>query len=125
MAQAIWGIAKSLTPDKPRAAIVLIAVAVVVFVSESLGQIAAITGGAILGLWLCRSNGAAVADHLSFPVSRRGGAISLAIFAALFVIPPLLASTTGHQAVALFDAFYHSGALVFGGGHVVLPLLQA
>jgi len=125
VAQAIWGMAKSLTPDKPRAAIALIAVAVVVFVAGSLGQIAAIAGGAILGLWLCRGNGAAVTGHLSFPVSRRGGTIALIAFAALFVIPPLLASTTGHQAVALFDAFYRSGALVFGGGHVVLPLLQA
>ncbi|MGN6306195.1 MAG: chromate efflux transporter [Mesorhizobium sp.] len=125
VAQAIWGMAKSLTPDKPRAAIALIAVAIVVFVAGSLGQIAAIAGGAILGLWLCRGNGAAITGQLSFPISRRGGTISLTIFAALFVIPPLLASMTGHQAVALFDAFYRSGALVFGGGHVVLPLLQA
>lgn len=125
VAQAIWGMAKSLTPDKPRAAIALVAIGIAVFASGSLGQIAAIAGGAILGLWLCRGNGAPVTGHLSFPASRRGGAISLAIFAALFVIPPLLATMTGHQAVALFDAFYRSGALVFGGGHVVLPLLQA
>lgn len=117
--------AKSLTPDKPRAAIALVAIGIAVFASGSLGQIAAIAGGAILGLWFCRGNGAAVTGQLSFPVSRRGGAISLAIFAALFVIPPFLASASGHQAIALFDAFYRSGALVFGGGHVVLPLLQA
>lgn len=125
VAQAIWGMAKSLTPDKPRAAIALVAIGIAVFASGSLGQIAAIAGGAILGLWFCRGNGAAVTGQLSFPVSRRGGAISLAIFAALFVIPPFLASASGHQAIALFDAFYRSGALVFGGGHVVLPLLQA
>ena len=125
VAQAIWGMAKSLTPDKPRAAIALIAVATVVFIAGSLGQIAAIAGGAILGLWLCRGNGATVTGHLSFPVSRRSGTIALVAFATLFVIPPILVSTTGHQAVALFDAFYRSGALVFGGGHVVLPLLQA
>ena len=125
VAQAIWGMAKSLTPDKPRAAIALIAVATVVFIAGSLGQIAAIAGGAILGLWLCRGNGATVTGHLSFPVSRRSGTIALVAFATLFVTPPILVSTTGHQAVALFDAFYRSGALVFGGGHVVLPLLQA
>ncbi|HWD14272.1 chromate efflux transporter [Pseudochrobactrum sp. sp1633] len=125
VAQAVWGMAKSLTPDKPRAAIALMAVGVVVFATGASGQIAAIGGGAIIGLWLCRSNGAPVTGHLNFPVSRRGGMIALFIFAALFVILPVLAATTGAQSVAVFDAFYRAGALVFGGGHVVLPLLQA
>ena len=125
VAQAVWGMAKSLTPDKPRAGIALMAVGVVVFVTGASGQIAAIGGGAIIGLWLCRSNGASVTGHLNFPVSRRSGMIALFIFAALFVILPVLTATTGAQSVALFDAFYRAGALVFGGGHVVLPLLQA
>lgn len=125
VAQAVLGMAKSLTPDKPRAAIALMAVGVVVFVAGASGQIAAIGGGAIIGLWLCRSNGAPVTGHLNFPVSRRSGMIALFIFAALFVILPVFAATTGAQSVALFDAFYRAGALVFGGGHVVLPLLQA
>ena len=125
VAQAVWGMAKSLTPDKPRATIALMAVGVVVFVAGASGQIAAIGGGAIIGLWLCRSNGAPVTGHLNFPVSRRSGMIALFIFAALFVILPVFAATTGAQSVALFDAFYRAGALVFGGGHVVLPLLQA
>lgn len=125
VAQAVWGMAKSLTPDKPRAAIALMAVGVVVFATGASGQIAAIGGGAIIGLWLCRSNGAPVTGHLNFPVSHRGGMIALFIFAALFVILPVLAATTGAQSVAVFDAFYRAGALVFGGGHVVLPLLQA
>jgi chromate transporter len=60
---------------------------------------------------------------LRFPVSRRGGAAALVLFAALFVIPLIVGG--GNQAVALFGAFYRSGSLVFGGGHVVLPLLQA
>jgi chromate transporter len=125
VAQAVWGMAKSLAPDKPRAAIALIAVAIAVCASGSLGQIAAIAGGSVLGLWLCRDDSTPTTGHLSVPVSRRSGAIALVIFLGLFVIPPLLASTTGYQTVALFDAFYRSGALVFGGGHVVLPLLQA
>lgn len=125
VAQAIWGMAKNLTPDKTRAGIALAAVAILVFSSGSFGQIGAIALGAIAGLWLCRSDTPAVSDHLSFPVSRRHGVIALALFAVLLVIPPLLASATGQQAIALFDAFYRSGALVFGGGHVVLPLLQA
>jgi chromate transporter len=122
VAQAIWGMARSLTPDRPRAAIALAAVIVVVLSTSSLGQIAAIALGAVAGLWLCRSDGAPVSGHLNFPVSRRSGIVALVLFAALFLIPPLFA---GHQGVALFNAFYRSGALVFGGGHVVLPLLQA
>jgi chromate transporter len=125
VAQAIWGMAQSLTPDRARAAIALAAVAVVVFVGGSFGQIAAIALGAAAGLALCRAEGPALAGHLSFPVSRRGGALLLAAFAVLFLVTPVLARATGWQGLQLFDAFYRSGALVFGGGHVVLPLLQA
>ncbi|MBA8822413.1 chromate transporter [Ochrobactrum sp. P6BS-III] len=125
VAQAIWGMAKSLTPDRERAGIALAGIAIVVFIGGSLGQIGAIATGAIAGLWLCRGELSKPTGHLRFPVSRRHAAVALSLFLALFVIPPLLVMTTGHQAVALFDAFYRSGALVFGGGHVVLPLLQA
>ncbi|MGA8172819.1 MAG: chromate transporter, partial [Methylocystis sp.] len=89
------------------------------------GQIAAIVLGASLGALACREDAAPVSGRLRFPVSRRGGAAALALFAALLLASPLLARETGDWAVALFDACYRSGALVFGGGHVVLPLLQA
>lgn len=125
VAQAIWGMATSLTPDRQRAAIALAAVAIVVFIGGSFGQIGAIAFGAIAGFWLCRGATPAIVGDLSFPMSRRRGAAVLALFAACFVIPPFVAAATGHQGLALFDAFYRSGALVFGGGHVVLPLLQA
>lgn len=125
VAQAIWGMAKSLTPDRERAGIALAAIAIVVFIGGSFGQIGAIVLGAAAGLWLCRGNVPALPGHLSLPVSRRSGAIALTLFGAFFLIPPLVVGATGHQAVALFDAFYRSGALVFGGGHVVLPLLQS
>ncbi|ULR45479.1 chromate efflux transporter [Rhizobium sp. K102] len=124
VAQAIWGMAKSLTPDRERAGIALAAVAIVVFVGGSLGQIGAIALGAAAGLVLCRADAPALAGRLGFPVSPRAGAIALILFAAFFLVPPFLANATGHQGIALFDAFYRSGALVFGGGHVVLPLLQ-
>jgi chromate transporter len=125
VAQAIWGMAKNLTPDRERAGIALAGIAIVVFIGGSFGQIGAIALGAVAGLWFCRGELSKPTGHLRFPVSHRGGAIALILFVALFVIPPLLVMTTGHQAVAVFDAFYRSGALVFGGGHVVLPLLQA
>ena len=66
-----------------------------------------------------------VSGHLNFPVTRSSGIIALILFVALLLIPPVVVSATGSQGLALFDAFYRSGALVFGGGHVVLPLLQA
>jgi len=123
--QAIWGMARSLTPDRERAGIALAAIAVVVFIGGSFGQIAAIVLGAAAGLYLCRSGTAPTVGHLSFPVTRRAGIAALALFAALLVIPPIIVASTADQTLALFDAFYRSGALVFGGGHVVLPLLQA
>ncbi|KRR08894.1 chromate transporter [Bradyrhizobium jicamae] len=125
VAQAIWGMARSLTPDRERAAIALAAVAIVVFIGGSFGQIGAIAVGAVAGLWLCRGDGPAPIGHLGFSVSPGVGLAALVLFAMLFLATPLVAAKTGSQSLALFDAFYRSGALVFGGGHVVLPLLQA
>jgi len=125
VAQAIWGMSRTLTPDRRRAAIALSAVAIVTFVGGSLGQVAAIAAGAISGLWLCRGDIGSQSARLRFPVSRRAGIASLLTFALLLSALPLAADLTHAQSVALFDAFYRSGALVFGGGHVVLPLLQA
>jgi chromate transporter len=125
VAQAVWGMTRTLTPDRARAMIALAAIAVVVIVAGSFGQIAAIALGAVAGLRLCRGEAAATSGRLRFPVSRRGGVASLVLFAALFLIPLVVSGVGGHQAIALFEAFYRSGALVFGGGHVVLPLLQA
>ncbi len=124
VAQAVWGMAQSLTPDRPRAAIALCALFLVVLVSNSVAQIAAIALGAVGGLFLCRGDGKTAQGVLRFPVSRRGGAISLALFIGFLVVPPVIAAATGDPAVGFFDAFFRSGALVFGGGHVVLPLLQ-
>ncbi|WP_213288488.1 chromate efflux transporter [Bradyrhizobium sp. sGM-13] len=125
VAQAIWGMANSLTPDRERAAIALAAVAIVVLIGGSFGQIGAIALGALAGLWLCRADGATATGQLGFSVSPRHGMAALVLFAILFLITPLVTAKTGSQGLALFDAFYRSGALVFGGGHVVLPLLQA
>ncbi len=125
VAQAVWGMAKSLTPDKRRAAIALSAVFAVTF-GGVFGQLAAIVIGACLGLALCRGDAAAgtgVATH--FHVSRAAGAICLVAFFVLLFMLPLLASAANLHGIGLFDSFYRSGSLVFGGGHVVLPLLEA
>ncbi|MHB2205728.1 chromate efflux transporter [Methylobacterium sp. CM6257] len=125
VAQAVWGMARSLAPDRPRAGIAVAALFLTVFVAGSVGQLGSIVLGALAGLVLCRTPPQEQDGQLVFPVSRRAGAAALVAFALLLIIPRLLAAGLQSQALALFDAFYRSGALVFGGGHVVLPLLQA
>jgi len=124
VAQAVWGMARTLCPDRARASIATAAALVVLFSTSSVTQIAAIAGGGIAGLWLCRGGAQAAAGDVEMPVSRNAGLVALAGFVLLLAGLPILRSLTGLANVALFDAFYRSGALVFGGGHVVLPLLR-
>ncbi|MBU6449307.1 MAG: chromate efflux transporter [Rhodospirillales bacterium] len=124
VAQAVWGMARSLCPDKPRAAIAVAAALVILFSATPLAQIVVIALGGLAGLWLLRAAPAAVFSRIVFPVSRRVGALALLAFFLLLFGLPVLCATTGGSALALFNAFYRSGALVFGGGHVVLPLLR-
>ena len=124
VAQAVWGMARSLAPDRPRATIALVSVLIVVAAAGSAGQVGAIVCGGLAGARFCRGEGAKPAGRLAFPVPRRVGLLLLALFFALLAGLPLAATLSNVQGIALFDAFYRSGALVFGGGHVVLPLLQ-
>ncbi len=125
VAQAVWGMAKTLTPDRQRGAIALFAVAITTTFGGSFGQILAIAAGACLGLILCRGEAIRVPFDLKIAVSRRAGITALAVFALLLILLPLFAWLSDWQTGRLFAAFYRSGALVFGGGHVVLPLLQS
>jgi chromate transporter len=124
VAQALWGMARALTPDLRRAAIALVAMAMMFAVAASLAQIAAILFGALAGLVLCQGVPAISRGHLPFAISRPAAGAAIAVFALLLLGLPLLAHATGNHALAVFDAFYRAGALVFGGGHVVLPLLR-
>nr|WP_295891399.1 chromate efflux transporter [uncultured Devosia sp.] len=125
VAQAVWGMAQSLTPDRPRAAIAVAAVILTIALAGSLGQVVALLMGGVAGLLFCRNGGPTTASTVRFPVSRAAGTASLVLFAALLVGLPLLAVAVNGHALDLFDAFCRAGALVFGGGHVVLPLLDA
>jgi chromate transporter len=124
VAQAVWNMARTLTPDRERATLAVAAAVMMLALPSTVGQIAVIVLGAIVG-WLllpaeAREDGAALVVPL-----RRGIAIgALALFAVLLVGLPLAAGATGSHWVKLIDSFYRSGSLVFGGGHVVLPLLQ-
>ena len=123
VAQAVWGMARSLCPDRERKSIAVVAALIVLFGMSSIAQFGAIVLGGIAGLWLCRGMMQS-AGHVELPVSRTVGLVALAGFVVLLVGLPMLRSLTGSSALALFEAFYRLGALVFGGGHVVLPLLR-
>ncbi|MEX3960592.1 chromate efflux transporter [Paraburkholderia sp. EG286B] len=129
VAQAVWDMARRLCPDRRRAGIALVAVVLLAVMTTAYAQLIVIVLGAALGIVLCRSATAGTIagtrQHaLEFRISRTAGLFALALFGALlFGLPALAAFDTTHT-VHVFDAFYRSGALVFGGGHVVLPLLQ-
>ena len=123
VAQAVWGMAKTLCPDKERAAIAVVAVATLAFLPGAIGMVGAIIVGAALGFALGRGTGAPIGGHITMPVTHGIAVAALLVFVGLLVLLPLLAGQG--QTLAVFDSFYRAGALVFGGGHVVLPLLEA
>lgn len=125
VAQAVWGMARTLTPDAARASIAVVAALTALFFPGALGQVVAIVLGALAGLAFCRTGAAEQSGAVSFPISRAAGLVCLALFAAILVGAPLVAALTGDGTARLFDVFSRAGALVFGGGHVVLPLLEA
>lgn len=126
VAQAVWGMARTLTPDARRAGIAVVAATCALLLAGSAGQLIAIALGAVAGIWLCRDAAAsAPAAIVRVGIPRWLGVASLATFAVLLLALPLLTALTTSGSVALADAFYRAGALVFGGGHVVLPLLDA
>ncbi|WP_426201329.1 chromate efflux transporter [Pseudomonas sp. TWP3-1] len=125
VAQAVWGMARHLCTDVMRVSIMIIAACVALFAPSALGQISVIVGAGILGLLIFKPGPIAEHEPLPIMISRRAGAIWLALFFVLLAGLPLLAYALPNQTVAVVDAFYRAGALVFGGGHVVLPLLQS
>ena len=124
VAQAVWGMARALCPDRARASIAVAAALILLFSGSSAAQILAIAMGGLAGLGLCRAPSPTAVGHLAMPVSRTAGLIALASFFLLLAGLPLARSVAPSHALAMFDAYYRSGALVFGGGHVVLPLLR-
>jgi len=125
VAQAVWGMARVLCPDRERASIAVAAALIILLFSTSpVAQIAAIALGGVAGLWLCRAELPPATGHIAVPVSRTTGFLALAVFFILLAGLPVLRGLGLWPGAALFEAFYRSGALVFGGGHVVLPLLR-
>lgn len=123
VAQAVWGMARSLCPDRERAGIALAALVLVTVSASAFAQIGAIAIGALLGWLLCRGKAGGDGAVVAFGLSKRAGITCLILFAILLLGLPLVAPMA--QGLSVFDTFYRAGALVFGGGHVVLPLLEA
>src|SRR5262249_41249788 len=128
VAQAVLGMARTLAPDRARATLAVAAAIIALGAPSSWGQIGAIALGGIVGALLLRGAADVAPAALPLSVSRALGALLLALFFALLIGLPLLAAAVPSPALQdlrAFDAFYRAGALVFGGGQVVLPLLQA
>jgi chromate transporter len=125
VAQAVLTMMRSLAPDPPRATLAVVAAVLVLAIPSAAGQVGAIVLGAIVGLSLSR--GAPPGDHVSLPhpVSRTVAVAAIFVFFALLIGLPLLVAASPRHSLQLFEVFYRAGSLVFGGGHVVLPLLQA
>jgi chromate transporter len=126
VAQAVWGMARTLCPDRQRAALAIVAALVLLAWPVALAQVLVIAAAALVGRWLLRLPAAAAAPAPQrWPLSRRGGVLALVLFLLPLALLPVWAAVAGTPTAALIDGFYRAGALVFGGGHVVLPLLQA
>nr|WP_205502016.1 chromate efflux transporter [Rhodopseudomonas sp. BR0G17] len=124
VAQAVWGMSRQLCPDRERATIAVAAALIVLLSTLPVAQLGAIALGGMAGMLWCRRDTLQHFGDVEARVSRPIGVAALLGFVVLLLGLPLLAQSSGSSIVAAFDAFYRSGALVFGGGHVVLPLLR-
>ena len=125
VAQAVWGMARNLCPDAHRFTLAVAAAIVAMLWPTSLGQIGAIGLGAAAGILFLGAKVEGTHAALHIPIGRQAGAAALVLFFALLVGLPAASAVSSSHTLALFDSFYRSGSLVFGGGHVVLPLLQS
>ncbi|MGP0579505.1 chromate transporter [Paenibacillus peoriae] len=124
VAHAILGMGHKLTPDRDRATIAVIAAVITLSWHTAYSQILIIVAAGIVGLWLYRKKKAEITSNLQIAVSRTFAVCSLVLFCTLLGALPLVTSSEEVGWLTLFDSFYRSGSLVFGGGHVVLPLLE-
>ncbi|MDQ0060853.1 chromate transporter [Paenibacillus harenae] len=124
VAQAVLGMGQKLTPDRSRIAIAVIAASISLLWQSAFSQVSIIVAAGIIGLLMFKANHTTELPKVSVPVSRRLGTICLMLFLALLIGLPVLRNMVPLHEIAVFDSFYRSGSLVFGGGHVVLPLLE-
>jgi len=124
VAQAVWGMARSLCPDRERATITIVASIVTLAWPTAVGQLSSIAIAGVVGLMIFPGTASSSLSHMRFPIGKKTGITAWVIFFLLLVGLPLVRQLAPSHALELFDSFFRVGSLVFGGGHVVLPLLQ-
>jgi len=124
VAQAVWGMARSLCPDRERATIAIVASIVTLTWPNAVGQLSSIAVAGLVGLFAFRDTSATSLSHMCFPIGKELGVAAWIVFFILLVGLPLVRQIVSSHALEVFDSFFRVGSLVFGGGHVVLPLLQ-
>lgn len=124
VAHAILGMGKNLTPDRPRIAIALIAAMIILIFPSALVQLSVIAGAALLGYFLFSGKAETKVQPFQVSISKRSGVISLSVLTVLLAGLPIVSQFLANTYVTLFDIFFRVGTIVFGGGHVVLPLLE-
>ena len=125
VALAVWGMARTLCPDRERATMAILTAMVALVWPTAGGQVLPIIAAGFIGWYLFPPASTPSALHLRVPISHWVGMVSWVLFFGLLLGLPLIRQVASSQSIAVFDSFYRAGALVFGGGHVVLPLLQA
>ena len=125
VAHAIIGMAQNLTPDIKRKGIALFALVATLFWQTTFTQVLVIVISALFGYFLYKQVQISDGGKMNFPISRLFGSVCLGLFFGLLLLLPIINGLISSNWLAMFDSFYRSGALVFGGGHVVLPLLQS
>ena len=125
VAQAVWGMARSLCPDRERATLAILASIVTLSWPTAVGQLLSIAVAGVVGAIIFPATTSASLSHMRFPVEKRTGIAAWIVFFTLLIGLPLLRQVMPSHPLEVFDSFFRVGALVFGGGHVVLPLLQA
>jgi chromate transporter len=125
VAHAIWGMGQKLAPDRNRATIAVLSAIIALLWQTALTQVSIILAAGLAGLLMYRNlQASSERPRLSVPIKRSVAAICLFIFFGLLITLPILRSISSVHWLAIFDSFYRAGSLVFGGGHVVLPLLE-
>jgi len=125
VALAIWGMARTLCPDRERATLAILTAIVALAWPTAAGQVLPIAAAGFFGWWFFPPENAPSELQIRVPISKRIGTVCWIVFFGLLLVLPLIRQVISSQTLAVFDSFYRAGALVFGGGHVVLPLLQA
>ncbi|OZU88502.1 ChrA protein [Virgibacillus indicus] len=124
VAHAVLGLGKKLTPDRPRIAIAIAAALIMLLFPSAIVQISIIIAAAILGFFMFSKQVETKVQPFSVSITKKQGVISLSVLAILLVGLPILSQTISNSYLSIFDTFFRVGSIVFGGGHVVLPLLE-